>query len=314
MVDENVNSFDANPRGVLLDDYAIICGYPPMDEFLSFMRDRSSGKRPEYRLLADQWRKGNQYVKTLEESTPEKQNYRFLPLPEHLSDLQQEVLADPVVQGTYDRVPIDVGMIELDKLCVYQKHLNLSYVRSLQTILSKDANEETIFRFCLLDPPKPTVKFAKVAANGYVFVSPSNDLRFLGPALLDPEQVTDYPLPGRAAGVVGLVAGMGANCLSVISFDGRLILHNGTHRAAALWQAGFRQVPAIVQEVASLDELDALFSSRTYYRIKPFLEMKRPPMFKDYFDDKLTASVKVPRRLTQIKITFGWENIEVPLV
>jgi hypothetical protein len=166
----------------------------------------------------------------------------------------------------------------------------------------------------LLEPPQPIVKFSKVAQNGYVFVSPSNDLRFLGSVLLEPNQVTGHQLPGRAAGVVGLVAGPGANCLAVTSFEGRLILNNGTHRAAALQASGITHAPAIIQHVTRSEELEALFSSRTFERIETYLELPRPPMFKDYFDPQLARALKMPRRLTQVKLTFGWESIEIPVV
>jgi hypothetical protein len=231
-----------------------------------------------------------------------------------LSGLREQVLCDPVVQRTFDMVPIEVGLVALDQLSVYQKHLNLSYVQGLAALINPKLSEEDLFRYCLLDPPQPVIQSAKVASNGYVFVSPSNDLRFLGPVLLEPSQVTGYPLPGRASGVIGLVAGFGANCLAVTAYDGRLILHNGTHRSAALWRAGFTHVPAIIQQVSDLHELEAIYDERVFDRLESFFKMPRSPMFKDYFDPRLTHPMKVPRHLTQIKVTFGWESIEIPVV
>jgi hypothetical protein len=37
-------------------------------------------------------------------------------------------------------------------------------------------------------------------------------------------------------------------------------------------------------------------------------------MFKDYFDPALARALKMPRKLTQVKLTFGWESIEIPVV
>ena len=126
--------------------------------------------------------------------------------------------------------------------------------------------------------------------------------------------VTGYPLPGRASGVVGLVAGFGANCLAVMEFEGHLILTNGTHRTAALRRAGLTHVPALIQKVSRWEELESLFGTSTFDKLETYLEMARPPLFKDYFDPQLARPVKTPRRLTQIKVTFGWENLEVPIV
>jgi len=61
-------------------------------------------------------------------------------------------------------------------------------------------------------------------------MSPSNDLRLLGPMALRP----------------------GAQ---------RLILNNGSHRAFTLRQMGVTHVPCIVQHVSSRDELEVVASS-----------------------------------------------------
>jgi hypothetical protein len=303
-------------RAPATDDYAYLCGVPSLDDFLSFARNNRTDNLPlDTRLLSQTWRKGNDAWKEVGEREADlAKQTQVQPLPEHLGALKEQVLSDPVVQGTFDLVPIDVGLVRLDQLSVYQKHLNLSYVHDLAALINPHLSEEDLFRYCLLDPPHPVIQSAKVASNGYVFVSPSNDLRFLGPALLEPSQVTGYPLPGRASGVIGLVAGFGANCLAVTAFDGRLILHNGTHRSAALWRAGFTHVPAVIQYVADMNEFEAVYDGKIFDRLENFFKMPRSPMFKDYFDPRLTYATKVPRRLTQIKVTFGYENIEIPVV
>jgi hypothetical protein len=307
---------NADLRAPILDDYIYLCGYPPIDDLISFVKNNNSDGQPvNVRALTEEWRRGNDYVRQLEKTEAALATSNVvLPLPEHLHSLRDQVLADPVVQRTFDQVPIDVGIVELDHLSLFQKHVNLTYVHDLANLLGSKPTEEEIFRYCLLDPPQPTIKWAKVASNGYVFVSPSNDLRFLGSVRLEPSQVTGYPLPGRASGVIGLVAGFGANCLAVMSFEGRLILNNGTHRAVALRKAGFTHVPVLVQHVSRKEELESLFSTDTYEKVEFYMGMPRPPLFKDYLDAKLARPTKVPRRLTQIKLTFGWENIEVPLV
>jgi hypothetical protein len=308
----NDTTFEA--RAPILDDYIYLRGYPSMDDFISFVKSNDNEKS-DSRGLAEEWRKANDYVRSLEVTEAGfANNTTITPLPESLFGLRDQVLADPVVQRTFDIVEIDVGIVELRQLSVFQKHVNFSYVRDLQTKINQHTSQEDIFKFSLLEPPQPIVKFSKVAQNGYVFVSPSNDLRFLGSLMLEPHQVTGHQLPGRAAGVIGLVAGPGANCLAVTSFEGRLILNNGTHRAAALLASGITHAPAIIQHCTRAEEVEALFSSGTYEKIKTYLNLPRPPMFKDYFDPALARALKMPRKLTQVKLTFGWESIEIPVV
>jgi hypothetical protein len=309
----NDTTFEA--RAPILDDYIYLRGYPSMDDFINFVKSNDTEQQKDSRSLAEEWRNANDHVRSLEATEAGlASNTQIAPLPESLFNLRDQVLADPIVQRTFDIVEIDVGIVDLRQLSVFQKHVNFSYVRDLQSKISKHNTPEETFKFCLLEPPAPIVKFSKVAQNGYVFVSPSNDLRFLGSVLLEPHQVTGHQLPGRAAGVIGLVAGPGANCLAVTSFDGRLILNNGTHRAAALLASGITHVPAIVQHCTRSEEIEALFSSGTYEKIKTYLELARPPMFKDYFDPALARPLKTARKLTQVKLTFGWESIEIPVV
>ncbi len=310
-----MNPTTFEPRAPILDDYIYLSGYPAMDDFISFIKGNDVAQTKDSRSLAEEWRNANDYVKSLELSEVGMVNSAVIgDLPESLFGLRDQVLADPVVRQTFDVVENSVGMIELDQLSVFQKHVNFSYVQDLQSKIALHQSPEDTFRFCLLDPPQPVVKFSKVAQNGYVFVSPSNDLRFLGSLMLEPNQVTGHQLPGRAAGVIGLVAGPGANCLAVTSFEGRLILNNGTHRATALRASGIRHVPAIIQHCTHREELEMIFSTRTFDKIEAGLPLPRPPMFKDYFDPRLARALKVTRKLTQVKITFGWESIEIPVV
>lgn len=301
-----------------LDTYLYLKGFPSLDEFISYVQHNAPHQQLlDTRALAGEWREANTYLKsleTLEVDSGKGASERFAPLPPEYTELAEQVMNDPVVKHGFDIVPFDIQLVALDSVSVFQKHLNLTYVQSLQERLSPQPSFDEVFRFCLLDPPQPEVKMARVAANGYVLVSPSNDLRFLGPVLLEPQQVTGYQLPGRAAGVIGLVAGPGSNCLSVTAYQGRVILNNGTHRAAALYRQGVTHVPVIVQHASYAEELEALFSSKVMERLSTFLELGHPPLFKDYFNTLLTKSLSVPRKLTQIKVTFGWESIEVPIV
>lgn len=307
---------ETTQRGTILDDYIYLRGYPPMDSYLSFIKAHLGGGKPiNNRPHVEAWREGNDYVGQLQEREAGiAQGNEVLPLPEHLHALRDEVWADPVITESFDKVPTHIGLVEIDRISVYQRHLNMTYVDELAKTLSPDMDDESVFRFCLLDPPQPTIKMAKVASNGFVFVSPSNDLRYLGSVLLERDQIADVSLPGRAGGVVGLIVGAGSNCLSVMEYEGRFILHNGTHRTAALRKAGFTHIPVIVQRVSLLEELEFLFGTSTYERLEKYMELGRPPMFKDYFDPNVTSQVKVPRRLTQVKVTYGSESIEVPIV
>jgi len=60
------------------------------------------------------------------------------------------------------------------------------------------------------------------------------------------------------AAALGVVVGYSANFMNAVCDDdsGRLLLHNGYHRACALLELGVTHAPCVVQTVTSRDELD----------------------------------------------------------
>jgi len=108
--------------------------------------------------------------------------------------------------------------------------------------------------------------------------------------------------------------GFSANFLSVINAFGRLILHNGSHRAFALRELGINQAPCVIQHVYSREELNVVASDAVAERPDVFVGHKRPPMLKDYFDPKLRQILPVIRRLRQVTLKFQVEESYVPAV
>ena len=166
-----------------------------------------------------------------------------------------------------------------------------------------------IFRTCLpFDHPQPPVEWSAVSADQYIFMSPSNDLRFLGALPLKANNVMGYRPPGVPAGVIGLTVGFGSNFLNAIAAEGRIILHNGSHRAYALREMGVTHVPCIIQHVSSRHELSLVGPSQVRHDPGLYLERRRPPMFKDYFNPGLRIVFPVHRSLRQVVIKFQVEE------
>jgi hypothetical protein len=147
-----------------------------------------------------------------------------------------------------------------------------------------------------------------------VFVSPSNDLRFLKAMTLEPRHIRGYPHPGALVGVVGLAVGFGSNFLNALRVENRLILNNGSHRAYTLRDMGFTHVPCIVQHVSTRDELDVIAASAIRNDPDVYLKHARPSMLKDYFNPKLRKILPVHRRVRQITVKFQIEDTYAPVV
>jgi len=296
------------------DEHVFLIGRPPLGEFLGFVQANAvNGDAVDQRLLADEWRKANDHIRELEKREAGwADNPKIAPIPGRLEALKTEVLADPMFQRSYNIVPADIGMVELDRLVVFQKQINLDFVRQIRSALGANPDEEKVFQLCLpLDHPHPPARVGRIAQNAYQFSSASNDLRFLEPVLLRAQQVTDYAPQGPIVGIVALMVGYGSNYLNAVHVENRLVLNNGSHRAFALREAGVRQVPCIVQHITRRDELEVVIPL-LHQRPELYLTPPRPPVLKDYFDPQLRKLVSVPRRLRHVRITFVVEQLDLP--
>src|SRR5439155_254114 len=101
---------------------------------------------------------------------------------------------------------------------VYQKNIDLAFVRQLKNKLGPAPSDEEIFRTCLpYDHPQPPVTWSRVHHNKFVFMSPSNDLRFLGTMRLQASNIKDYAPPGNL--VVGVCTRSQSNSRSTTSLS-----------------------------------------------------------------------------------------------
>jgi hypothetical protein len=148
--------------------------------------------------LAAEWRAANDHLRKLEiDEAGWADKPEIKAVPGSQDQFAKEVYADPMFQRSFQVVPTDIGIVQLDRLVVFQKWINLTYVRSLQAGLGKKPSDDEIFRFCLsVKHPHPPVRVAQTAANSFTFISPSNDFRFVESRLFGPADFLNY-IPHR---------------------------------------------------------------------------------------------------------------------
>ena len=294
------------------DESLYLIGRPPLKPFLKFVR-KHAVKPLDEGVLTDAWQAAYQVVRRLEqEEAGVADDPPLGQLGPEYEPLLIEFLKDPLVHHGFNTVPTQVAIVELDRLVVYQEHIDITHSRRLEQKLGASPSRTELFRTCLpYDHPQPPVKWSRVSDGKFVFLSPSNDLRFLGPMGLQPGQLKEER-GGNLVGVVGLSVGFGSNFMNAIYAEKRLILNNGSHRAFALRQMGVTHVPCIVQHVASRDELEVIASSSVRRNPDLYLKHVRPPMLKDYFNPQLRMVMPVHRRLRQVTIRFEVEEDFVP--
>lgn len=301
--------------GQSVDPHVFLSGRPPLPEFLGFFTSTVGGDDLDAGALAEGWRKANDHVEHLRSSEP---GYADDPpiagLPEHLLALGKAVVEDPVVQRSFALVPFRLGVIELDRLVVWQKHIDLAHAARMRECLGPNPSDEDVFRLALpierqLDPP---IAHGLVAPNTWGFACESNDLRPLPPRVIEASAV-DILVGGAAGYIVSAPVGFSANMLSAFHAEGRLVLGNGSHRAYALREAGITHVPCLIQLVSRRDELSAIAAGSDFAQNPDaYLTDPRPPLLRDYFDDALRVVAPVARKQRQVRIQISVEQVDVP--
>lgn len=294
------------------DPHAVLTGRPPIQEYLGIAQQSAEGSPSDIKALMDEWRKGSDRIAAI---TPTEAGLAdgasMAPVPAELDELRERYVANPVVMRAFAALPFDVKMINLDEVVVFQKMINLTYAKKLGASLQASMSAESLMKFSLgIDQVRPPVRGAPAAQNAFSFLSESLDLRVLDVSVLNPTQITGFTPQGQSERVIAIVVGYGTNALNLAHVNGRLILNNGSHRAYALHAAGFRQVPAVVQEISHVEEL-AFFppvkDNADVYLVNP-----RPPMLRDYFDRQLHTIIDVPRKLRHVRVVHMVEVTDAP--
>jgi hypothetical protein len=107
------------------------------------------------------------------------------------------------------------------------------------------------------------------------------------------------------------MVGYGSNFLNVIQSDGRLLLHNGYHRAYALRELGVTHAPCIMQTATRRDELNLVASRSVLEDPAFYLKAARPPLLKDFFDPRLRKVLRVPKILRVVELSFEAKEFEI---
>lgn len=294
------------------DETLYLIGRPPLKGFLRFVSGHAIAP-PGEGTLSERWHQARDLVAKLEtEEAGIADDPVIRKLGPEYEQLLRALLRDPLIQNGFNTVPTEIAMVELDRMVVYQEHIDVTFARGLEKRLGSNPGRDDLFRTCLpYDHPQPPVKWSRMHGDRFVFMSPSNDLRYLGGMALEPKHI-NHPPPGNLVGVVGIPVGFGSNFMNAIRVEKRLILNNGSHRAYALRRMGVTHVPCIVQHCSTRDELEVVACSQVRKSPELYLEHKRPPMLRDYLDPRLHMVMPVRRRLRQVVVKFEIEEDFVP--
>jgi hypothetical protein len=283
-----------------------LLGQPPLWRFLEFVKDAVvDGARADRVALTNEWCAANDYYQELENSEAGIANSgSHRALDPGLASLAEEVRAHPHYRRVFDTLPTDFGMVELDRLIVFQKHITRTFVDGLVARIRRAPDPERLFRICLpLQAAAPPVQICKVGSQRYVFRCESTDLRYHETIVLHPEQVAEYHSFGSIAGIIGVVVGFGCDFLQAVRVGNRVLLNNGYHRAYALRALGVTHAPCIIQTATRVDELQTV-KGRVAEEAEFYFESARPPLLKDFFDPKIRKVLPIRNQAHLVEVSL----------
>jgi hypothetical protein len=173
------------------DQTLYLIGRPTLKQYLRFVRSNVIDP-PGDGFLTEEWERASNHARMLaNDEAGYADNPPITPIDvQKYEPLLTEFLKDPLVQHGFNTLPSEVAVVELDRLVVYQHHIDLTYVQDLERMLGTGPSEERVFRACLLhDHPRPPVRWMKIRKDSVTFLSPSNDMRFLGTMKLRPDNI-----------------------------------------------------------------------------------------------------------------------------
>jgi hypothetical protein len=290
-------------------------GMPTLMDYVEYVRRRgfAAGKFDEAALI-DQWRQAWQYFQSLEKTESGLADSASVnELSAEMTRLVERVMADRYFVHAYGSLPISFGIVDLDRLAVFQRSIALEHSKYLADQLYPPLSDAAVFRFCMpYDQPAPSARMIRSGRNRFVFESADANLRYLGAEPLDQVVAQELAADGPLAAALALSIGFGSSYLNVVRLGPRMVLNNGYHRAHALRSLGVTHVPCVIQVIAHPDELAYAGGSELIDHYATLFSAPRPPLFKDFFDSRLTTVLKVQRTRQQLQINIDVQTIRAP--
>src|SRR5688500_4222474 len=105
------------------EDHIYLTGHAPLSDYLKFMAEEALDARgADTGALASEWRAASDRVAELRESEAGwADNPTIGPIPDSLAPLVALARADPIFQRAFAALPVELGVVELDRLVVTQR-------------------------------------------------------------------------------------------------------------------------------------------------------------------------------------------------
>ncbi|MGB4116623.1 MAG: hypothetical protein WBK51_08775 [Polaromonas sp.] len=317
VIQKQVKTKVANPSSADQPDQVLcLTGVTRLADFITFVRERTTGGvERELGELAGTWRKAACSFEALQATEAGiADSVKVLPLPRMLRTHVKKLTKLAHFQQTFSSVPVAFGMVELDKLVVYQQHIMSSSVLKMTQTLTPDMNHTAMADLCLpLTQTDAGFRMVSQDDGRFIFLSDNHDARFQGAQLVKPSDIKGLKINGYSQAVVALSVGFTTNVLNVVRYGSRMVLNNGYHRAFALRQMGVTHAPCLIQVCAHWEDLSLVGSREMMDNGPVYFSAARPPLLKDFADPGLTLAFPAKALRKEIRIKYDADSAQLAL-
>jgi hypothetical protein len=269
--------------------HSILLGHHTEDQAIALLRDKGVHADATERLLNERARAESR-IGTL----PPLPATAAVPIQDAAARAEiNQIMSRPDCKATFPEGRWTAELVEIAKLIPLSPSLDVAYAESLGAPGLDPSNPLSAVRLCF--NPKHSSSFhvsLDQAQKSVTIVGMHPTLEVV--SLRCSQQAEDGPL------LVSFLVAAPPNLVVVLRHHGRLFLCGGYHRVYRLLQAGFSQVPCVVQDAPGLGQV-ARYGSSLFQ--EPVLMAPRPPLFTDFADPELGSMVplRAMHKVTRIR-------------
>ncbi len=284
---ESISSSDS-PAGYRA--HSVLLGHNTEDQAVAFLRDKGVHPEAMGRLLTERARAESR-IRALPPLAPAA---AALPVQDGqaLAEINH-IMSRPECKAAFPEGRWTAELVQIASLIAAFPSLDVRYGQSLGGGGLDPENPLSAVRLCFnpkhSSPFHASLDYTQKSVS-IVGIHPALEVM----SLRCNQRAEDGPL------LVSFVVAARPNLVVVLRHGGRLFLCGGYHRLYRLLQAGFAQVPCLVQDVPGLGPV-ARYGSPFFP--EPVLMAPRPPLFTDFADPELGIIVplRATRKVTRIR-------------
>ncbi|MDP9359894.1 MAG: hypothetical protein M3P29_00425 [Acidobacteriota bacterium] len=224
------------------------------------------------------------------------------PLPATLAGAAEEVRGRAVYKKEYEaKGDYEFVSVPIDSLLTPQMNVDMDYVSELAATLPAAADESADFAFAF---PSGQIAEPFVRGNTAVFTSHAPNIA-----------ISPVPVLRRTGEGFDIVfeAKSRPNFMMVARVAGRLVLHNGVHKALALKTRGRTRAYVVAHELQHQDQLGLPQGNFSMFSETNYSQGARPPLVAD-FNSAAAVSVLMRATINIYRLAAQTEDILAPVL